>query len=411
MVSQSQSNGRSQSSNVFPYVHTMPPASTTFPRVNPVVHTIEFLLSFKDHPNCKDKPSDLPDFIDKDKVVQDGPGGKPIRKQRRPGPADADNGGEGIATPGTDGEAAGPSDWGKGKGARRRDQGWQPAHTEHQDDEARGKGHPRQQRIVPGKGMRGSPSPTPVPPAAQLAPGAKWEHQPALANVYTKQHQGVTGAPTQVAKGLDAFTMGDIRQAERLIENGRMNIDEYARRVASGEINKAAASSVGGTGSFFAEEDDNSSRQPWMAGGRIIPGTQAAPRPSAPAVVPPTGPVGKDSNLAGLALLQMLVDKKAAAAAPTARPVAPPRQLSQQQLNELIAMSKRTAAAPKPKAQIIPGQHSRAAPATPTTPTNPQVAALLEQLQRQQMAQQQSHGMPPSAPPAGTASPPECQQQ
>lgn len=418
MLNPAAGSDKTDSIEVFPYVHMILSSTNILTyRLHPKVYTIEFLLSLKDLSQCKEKPADLPDFIDKDKVSYDGPGGKPIRKQRRGGPAGGDDAGDASQGVGHEShfEDPGANNWGKGKGKRRDHyNGWQPSNPENHEEEfnqgaakgGKGAGAPRVpgQRIIPGKGIRNNPNPT--PPSGTPALAASWDHQPALANVYTKQHQGVTGAPTQVAKGLDAFSLGDIRQAERMMENGRMNIDEYARRMAAGEIAKTTAP-VSTSGGFFAEDDDDTTRRPWAAGARIIPGSHQRVSPPAP----PSPPVqqGKDSNVAGLALLQMLVDRKAAApAAPKAvpAPAAPPRQLSQQQINDLIAMSKR--AAPKPKAaQIVPGQQARmnAPPPAPPQVANPQVAALLEQLHRQQVAQQQA------AAGSQQATPPECQQQ
>jgi hypothetical protein len=287
-----------------------------------------------------------------------------------------------------------------------------------------------QGRIIPGKGV---PRRDPIEQqqlsgGAKLAPAAHWEHQPALANVYTKQQQGLTGSHTQVAKGLDAFSMGDIRQAEKFIESGRMGLDEYARKLASGEITKDFAPDVSSGGGFFADETDESiqASRPWLGGNtsqasnRIVPGSARVVPPPPPA----NAPVGKDSNVAGLALLQMLVDRKQQAGAgqqqPKAAPAppAPPRQLSQQQINELIAMSKRAAPkqpatgrptgvplkAPGPAVQTA-GRNPPAAAAPQVTP--PHVTALLEQLHRQQMAQQQQ----PAPPQQQSGTPQECQQQ
>lgn len=91
--------------------------------------------------------------------------------------------------------------------------------------------------------------------------------------------------------------------------------------------------------------------------------------------------------MAGLALLQMLVERKGAVPEPpaTKQPAPGPRQLSQSQINDLIAMSKRVPPAAAPRG-------------------NPQVAQLLEQLHKQQQAQQQQQAAP-------QAQPQECQQQ
>ncbi|EER07394.1 hypothetical protein Pmar_PMAR020559 [Perkinsus marinus ATCC 50983] len=38
--------------------------------------------------------------------------------------------------------------------------------------------------------------------------------------------------------GLDQFTLGDIRKAEKTLEESHMSLGQYARKVAQGEITK-----------------------------------------------------------------------------------------------------------------------------------------------------------------------------
>ena len=412
-----------------------------------MIYSIEFLLSLKETPYCKQKPSDLPDIIDKDKINSESGPSRSIRKQRRQGSGEVDLD-DLQAVHGHLQEHGDSLHRGKGKGARRDNHGWQPVSQErHEEAFHQGAmnrmGAPmkpgampnrapmvpgsQQQRIIPGKGVPRRDTPNDQSKAGAPAPAANWEHQPALANVYMKHQQGLTGATTQVAKGLDAFSMGDIRQAEKFIESGRMGLDEYARKVASGEISRDAHHGAGqSSGGFFADEGTVETR-PWLqqntSQGRIIPGSARANAPPPPpaAVQPPvaTGPIGKDSNGAGLQLLQMLIDRKQL---PVATPQQPktgagaPRQLTQQQINELIAMSKKAAAAnPAGRPSGVPMKAPAPQVAPPRAPqqgtTPPHVAALLEQLHRQQMAQQQAAPAAPPPPAPQSGSPQECQQQ
>ena len=436
--------------NVFPYVKPFP-TTLTHIRPKPVTYTIDFLLSLKDTPYCKEKPSDLPNIIDKDKVNSESGPSRSIRKQRRQGSGEVDLD-DLQAVHGSLQDHGDSLHRGKGKGARRDNHGWQPVSQE-RHEEAFHQGamnrvgvpmkpgtmpnrtpivpgsQQQQQRIVPGKGVPRRDGGNDQPKTGTPAPASNWEHQPALANVYMRHQQGLTGATTQVTKGLDAFSMGDIRQAEKFIESGRMGLDEYARKVASGEISRDT--NMGGQsagGGFFADEGTVESR-PWMQNnttsqGRIIPGSARvnAPPPP-PSVQPPSaGPIGKDSNGAGLQLLQMLIDRKQLPVAATPQQpktgVGAPRQLTQQQINELIAMSKKAAAANpsgRPSGVPMKAPSPQVAAPAPRAPqqgsTPPHVAALLEQLHRQQMAQQQATpaAPPPAAPQSG--SPQECQQQ
>ena len=450
----------------------------------PERYTLEFLLSLKDTPYCKEKPADLPEIIDREKLPTETGPNRTIRKQRRQGSNDGDMG-----------EATQPQyerdpneDYrnrarGGHPSGRRENNGWQPSnHQEHEDQfinrapgpkagapRAQGGHNDNQTRIIPGKGVPRRPN-SDQPPHSGPPHGAKstgsnnWEHQPALANVVSRQQQGFTGAvghaTANAAKGLDAFSMGDIRQAEKFLESGRMGLDEYARKVATGEISRdfAPQHSGGAPGGFFADEDDSApGSRPWMAGmgGRMVPGA-AVKRPVASPPPPPSFPaprtvsdaeaaakaqqLGKESNASGLALLQMLIDRKAVPAkAPQTATVQSGRQLTQQQINDLIAMSKRTGpkvpqpATGAPVQKIDPRQmaaaaiarrqpggaapqvaqqrqmpaHDQARPVAPAVSTPPHVAALLEQLHRQQMAQQQTTNQPPAA----SAQPQECQQQ
>ena len=431
--------------NVFPYVNIIrfPDFSS---RPSPVKYSVEFLLSLKETAYCKQKPSDLPDIIDKDKINSESGPSRSIRKQRRQGSGEVDLD-DLHAMHGSIHEHADNLHRGKGKGARRDNHGWQPVSQErHEEAFHQGAlnrmGVPNkpgtmpnrapmvpgatQQRIIPGKGVPRRDAGMDMPKTGAPAPAANWEHQPALANVYMKHQQGLTGATTQVAKGLDAFSMGDIRQAEKFIEGGRMGLDEYARKVASGEISRDVHSMGGqsSAGGFFADEGTVESR-PWLQNttsqGRIIPGSARvnAPPPPPSVQAPAAGPIGKDSNGAGLQLLQMLIDRKQLPVASPQQPktgVGAPRQLTQQQINELIAMSKKAAAAnPAGRPSGVPMKAPAPQVAPPRAPqqgtTPPHVAALLEQLHRQQMAQQQAApaAPPPSAPQSG--SPQECQQQ
>ncbi len=416
-----------------------------------MTYSIEFLLSLKETAYCKQKPSDLPDIIDKDKVNSDSGPSRSIRKQRRQGSGDVDLD-ELHAVHGSLQEHGDNLHRGKGKGVRRDNHGWQPVSQErHEEAFNQGAlnrvgmtpkqggvpnrspivpGSQQQQRIVPGKGVPRRDPGNDHPKTGVPAPSSNWEHQPALANVYMKHQQGLTGATTQVAKGLDAFSMGDIRQAEKFIESGRMGLDEYARKVATGEISRDSNLTQSSGGGFFADESSVESR-PWLqntsAQGRIIPGSARANQPPPPPVTqaPSVGPIGKDSNGAGLQLLQMLIDRKQlppgtggvnpqqAKAGPGA-----PRQLTQQQINDLIAMSKKAAVAnpgrPAGVPMKAPAPQVAAPPPAPRAPqgaTPPHVAALLEQLHRQQMAQQTTPSPPPPAAAPQSGSPQECQQQ
>ena len=416
---------------------------------------------------------------------------KNIRKQRRQGSVDGEAGETLHSAAEKDGEDYRSRGRAGHSGLRRENHGWQPTnHFEHEEQfisriptskgvpvRTTGLLHDSQGKIVPGKGVqrRGLEHHDNV--TTRPAP-KNMEHQPALAHVVSKQHQGMTGSTgfNAVVKGLDAFSMGDIRQAEKLIESGRMGLDEYARKVATGEINRDTVNEIQGPGSFFADEDDGSvAARPWLGSslivnraapqgnvgqGRIVPGVSAQ-RPFLTPSPPPTCPAprtvseiegsrlnpvpvqntGKESNASGLALLQMLVDRKSSPTQGKSSPpnANPPRQLTQQQITELIAMSKRagpkagmshaisqanhssnTAVKPVPKVsgpdtrqQIIPGSQSRVmdkqSSITPPTPkpAPPHVALLLEQLHRQQAAQHQSVGQPSAA----SAQPAECQQQ
>ena len=423
-----------------------------------MTYTIEFLLSLRETPYCKQKPSDLPDIIDKDKVNSESGPSRSIRKQRRHGSGEVDLD-ELHAVHGGIQDHGDGLHRGKGKGMRRDNHGWQPVSQERHEEAFnqgalnRSVGQPmkpgamanrgpaapapqQQQRIVPGKGVpRRDQGHEQARTAGQVAPAANWEHQPALANVYMKHQQGLTGQTTQVAKGLDAFSMGDIRQAEKFIEGGRMGLDEYARKVASGEISRESNFGQSSGGGFFADESSGpvDTSRPWLsnsgssAPGRIIPGSARSQVPPPPPVAQApvaTGPIGKDSNGAGLQLLQMLIDRKQLPVN-TGNPQQPktgpgaPRQLTQQQINDLIAMSKKAAAAqpgrPSGVPMKAPAPQVAAAPRAPqqSGATPPHVAALLEQLHRQQVAQQQQTATaaapPPAAPQSG--SPQECQQQ
>ncbi len=372
-----------------------------------------------------------------------------IRKQRRQGSGEGDLE-ELHAVHGSLQEHGDSLHRGKGKGARRDNHGWQPVSQE-RHEEAFHQGAmnrmgvatkpgtmpnrapmvpgSQQQRIIPGKGVPRRDGPNDQHKTGTPAPASNWEHQPALANVYMKHQQGLTGAPTtQVAKGLDAFSMGDIRQAEKFIESGRMGLDEYARKVASGEISRDSNMGFGQSsgGGFFADEGTVESR-PWLQNstsqGRIIPGSaRVSAPPPPPSVQPPVasaGPIGKDSNGAGLQLLQMLIDRKQLPVAAPQQPKAgagAPRQLTQQQINELIAMSKKAAAANpagRPTGVPMKAPAPQVAPPRASQPgtTPPHVAALLEQLHRQQMAQQQATPAAPPPPAPQSGSPQECQQQ
>ena len=414
---------------------------------------------------------------------------KSIRKQRRQGSLD----GDGVdSQPGPDREA-GDDFRGRGRvghpGTRRENNGWQPAnHVEHEEQfisripsgkvgsfKQSAIQHDSQGKIVPGKGVQRR-SPDQHDHLVTRGVSKNLEHQPALAHVVSRQNQGMTGSPavTEIPKGLDAFSMGDIRQAEKLIESGRMGLDEYARKIASGELNRAYTGENHGSGGFFADDDDGAvGSRPWLGSSlsvnrvtpqqanvppRIVPGTFA----QKPAVSPPPPPsfpaprtladiegsraasaaapdTGRESNASGLALLQMLVDRKASTlmAKSNLSGGNGPRQLTQQQINELIAMSKRAApknpvsgpssqaknvahqvfkpsiqpATSETRSQIVPGAQSRAMEKQPTAsapkPAPPHVALLLEQLHRQQVAQQQSSGQVQAA----AAQPAECQQQ
>ena len=433
-------------------------------RTDPTVYTLELLLSLKDTPFCRDKPVNLPEFIDRDKVSSESSLGRGARKARRQGSADGDT----LEVPSSRIDAEGSGEFiHKNRmghpGGRRDNVGWQPSnHQEHADQFinrypvskfAQQRSGEVQGRIIPGKGVprrgvdsTGTNGPRPL------------EHQPALANVVTRQTQGFANFNTQsqTQGGLDAFSMGDIRQAERFLESGRMGLDEYARKVQRGEISREAPMKpTGHSDSFFADDDGAANTRPWLQStvaststapvtqGRLVPGYASqrsaapppppppqvqAPRvsPTAPAKTPPTAVTGADSNAQGLALLQMLIDKKATgspAPSKASMPTAAPRQLTQQQINELISMSKR--AAPKaqshvptskgmqapqplvrPNVQQIPKQPSVGAPMAGALPTQtpPHVAALLEQLHKQQIAQQQQSQ-------TGATQPPECQQQ
>lgn len=465
-------------------------STTNICRNKLTVYTIEFLLSLRDTPFCKEKPADLPDNIDRDKAMNEGGQNRGIRKQRRQGSHDGDITDSFQAHLDHTDEYRNKNRSGH-PSMRRENHGWQPInHHEHTEEfhsripasksapsRFSGMNADSNGRIVPGKGVPRRPNDQHGPiSVAKAATGGKWDHQPALANVVSRQQQGLTGVSShaEVGKGLDAFSMGDIRQAEKFIESGRMGLDEYARKIASGEIGRnAAPENTRGVG-FFAEDDEApGGSRPWFGNsiaigtppqfhGSLVPGSApyrpiavAPPHPSSAqrnisdletGKTVPGATQGKESNASGLALLQMLIDRKA----PTStQKVAPPsegtRQLTQHQINELIAMSKKTGqkAAPQvnsgpgrtqpvtqsgaprrstgsnqpagQRTQIIPGQQSRsmqppAAKNAPTQPvtnqTPPHVAALLEQLHRQQMAQQQSGQTA-----ASSAQPQECQQQ
>ena len=440
------------------------------PRRELTVYPIEHLLSLKDITYCKEKPVNLPEFIDREKVTSESSLSRGVRKNRRQGSAD----GEGSElVPGRPDQEGQDDFILKGRsghpGNRRDNVGWQPSnHQEHAEQFinrypvskfSQSRSNESQGRIIPGKGVprRG------IVPDVQGASGRPMEHQPALANVVTRQAQGFANfnSKLQAQGGLDAFSMGDIRQAERFVESGQMGLDEYARKVAAGEISRDTShqerhSNAQG-GGFFAEDDGPESGRPWLqsAGGnargsavsqgRLVPG-YASQRPAAPPPPPPPqvqapravgaakGPTasatGMDSNAQGLALLQMLIDKKHPSSVPATKqavPTSAPRHLTQQQINELISMSKRTPAKAQPQmasAKAMQPTHSnsrtgnqafgkhvsvQSQPVTASVPapgqTPPHVAALLEQLHRQQLAQQQQQSQ------GGSTPPPECQQQ
>lgn len=459
----------------------------TQPRIAPTVYSTFALLQVRDLPCCKDKPADLPDFIDREKQTSEITSNKIVRKQRRQGSQDMES--VEISQQGAD-KDIGEEFRGRGRpghpGARRENNGWQPTnHIEHEEQfisripQAKGSvvrsvglQHDSQGKILPGKGAQRR-GPDTSDNHISRSSVRNMDHQPALAHVVAKQNQGMTGsfAHSQIPKGLDAFSMGDIRQAEKLIESGRIGLDEYARRIASGELNREYVGDKQGTGSFFADEDDVMvASRPWLgssvsanrapqttaAQGRIVPGLAA----QRPVVTPPPPPTlqaprtlsdiegtrgtspaaqntGRESNASGLALLQMLVDRKSSspgAGKSSTQSGITPRQLTQQQINELIAMSKRSGpkapavqpvnpgkAAVKPspqggvsdfRPQIVPGSQSRAmekvsVPSAAPKPAPPHVALLLEQLHRQQIAQQNSASQEQSA----SAQPAECQQQ
>lgn len=459
------------------------------PRSQCKPYSLEFLVSLRDTPYCKDKPRDLPEFIDRDKIASESSLSRGPRRNRRQGSMDAESHESSHFKPDNDvNDESRQKTRGNHPGNRRDNMGWQPAnHQEHTEQFINRFAHPKstgpksadfQGRLIPGKGV-----PRRIPDQSNEGvanPASKaLEHQPALANVVTRQAQGFANfsATAPVQGGLDAFSMGDIRQAEKFLESGRMGLAEYARKVATGEISR---DSVGTTqahaGSFFAEEEAQTSR-PWLQQqdisgtrsatlppqvppqGRIVPGyasqrSAGGPTPPPPQVAPPRAqPIGKatvpavahpgkESNAQGLALLQMLIDKKASSNyPPKSAGQAGPRQLTQQQINELISMSKR--AGPKassldagmtnrqapqarmggivqpnigntrPVEQQQPnmrapqtGVHPGMAPAAAQGQTPPHVAALLEQLHRQQLAQQEAERSS-----SGQTPPPECQQQ
>jgi hypothetical protein len=442
-----------------------------------VIYNAEFLTSLRDTPFCKDKPKDLPVFIDRGKINSESSLSRGGRRNRRQGSVDGDL--HDLSGPKLENE---PVDDSLQKsrmghpGNRRDNMGWQPTnHQEHAEQfinrfpnakSAAAKNVDMQGRIIPGKGVPRRVPDQPSQSVTGVSTSKGFEHQPALANVVSRQGQGFANfsATAQVQGGLDAFSMGDIRQAEKFLESGRMGLAEYARKVATGEINRETRTSnrVPVTESFFADEEAKASR-PWLqqpstsgtraapatSQGRIIPGyasqrgTVPAPPPppqvAAPRVqIPPksSAPVlphtGKDSNAQGLALLQMLIEKKAAlTVAPKTAGAPGPRQLTQQQINELISMSKRPVAkvAPvqqpklqnfqsnlgmsrpveqQPQQQLRQPQpiHHPGPPAVGQNQTPPHVAALLEQLHRQQLAQQQTERSS-----SGQTPPPECQQQ
>jgi hypothetical protein len=411
---------------------------------------------------CKDKPANLPEFIDREKITSESSLSRGARKNRRQGSIDGDGPDHIVPKPETDGHEEFIVKGRVGHPSNRRENvGWQPSnHQEHAEQFINR--HPvskfqaprsgdNHARLIPGKGVprRGAE-------AQQTGGTRQMEHQPALANVVTRQQQGFANfnSKLQTQGGLDAFSMGDIRQAEKFMEGGQMGLDEYARKVASGEISRATSkqdrSQAGQAGSFFAEEDGTDTARPWLqttggnsrvgavSQGRLVPGFAAqrptapppppqvqAPRVAGPAKASPAAMTGTDSNAQGLALLQMLIDKKPSTAIPVTKPSVPtsaPRQLTQQQINELISMSKRVPQKPT-QSQVTPNfkaaqpqqaygkpnavsVQNTSAPVAGPGQTPPHVAALLEQLHRQQLAQQQQQQSS-----GGTTPPPECQQQ
>lgn len=459
----------------FPYAQTYSPFNRS--RASLKVYSLSLLDSFRESDYCREKPSDLPEFMDREKINTDTSLGKATRKPRRASPVDSEPSEPFVQKSYLEG-----SNRGHHQGVRRENVGWQPAnHQEHAEQFINripqnsrlpaNRPHDASGRIIPGKGVprRGNdPAGSQRPPVISR----NMEHQPALYNVVPKQQQGVGAFATkdQTSGGLDSFSMGDIRLAERFLESGKMGLDEYARKLAAGEINRSGQPELPAASSGFFADDDAGSSRPWdaKAGGmagrsqasqhtKLVPG-YASQKPSPvpatpsnsnriaqqPSPMAPTHQLGKESNASGLALLQMLIDRKAAGKAPQTASVGAspqgPRQLSQQQINELISMAKRAA----PKAQLAPvdpglpshpigpapsiqrkhpsvhpspgfqsmnlpqgvpvaTQHGVAKAAPTQTP--PHVAALLEQLHRQQVSQQQT------AQPAPTAPPPECQQQ
>jgi hypothetical protein len=453
------------------------------PRSGRTNYSIGFLLSRKDDPYCLGKPYDLPEYIDRDKVNSDSSLSRGYKKGKRQGMADIDPIEQLQQRP----EHEFSDDFKKnrqGQSSGRRDNiGWQPSnHQEHAEYFINRVPHFKapvmrsldsQGRIIPGKGV---PKRSHEVATNQATGGKSMEHQPALLNIQAKQQQGIGsfGSRTQHVGTLDSFSMGDIRQAERFLEGGKMGLDEYARKVASGEISRDANTDhASHTIGFFADDDAGSSR-PWLASSnpvarfptsssstKLVPG-YASQRPVVPppSSSPQSNPsaatpqqLGKDSNASGLALLQMLIDKRPGfKSQPQAlhNPGQAPRQLTQQQINDLISMSKRSvpkhtsndsfpvsrvpgksgsggqtlnamkgpeqlprneSGVPPARSQQYPGNEGKSLPAhtsksVGSSPTPPHVASLLDQLHRQQVAQQD-----PARQAVSNSTPPECQQQ
>ena len=428
-----------------------------------------------------EKPHDLPEYIDREKVNSDSSLSRGYKKGKRQGPGDFETLDQ--LTQRTDIEVN--DDLKKNSrqahvSGRRDNIGWQPSnHQEHAEYFINRVPHSKAPvvrpldshgRIIPGKGV---PKRSHEMGTNHAAGAKNMEHQPALFNIQAKQQQGIGsfGSRMQHVGTLDSFSMGDIRQAEKFLEGGKMGLDEYARKVASGEISRETNSdqtshAVG----FFADDDAGSSR-PWLASSntvsriatssgasKLVPG-YASQRPHPPPANPPpqstpssASPqqLGKESNASGLALLQMLIDKKPGAKSQPQIPHNPgqgPRQLTQQQINDLISMSKRSATKQPAsdsfsgsripgtmsgsqtqtsvkttqqlvqnelpgvtqRSQQLPGHGSRPLPTNPaksvgSAQTPPHVAALLDQLHRQQLAQQDTRAV-------SNSTPPECQQQ
>ena len=123
------------------------------------------------------------------------------------------------------------------------------------------------------------------------------------------------GGPTQQARrprvpatGLNAFTLGDIRQAEHLVDGG-MSLREYAKRVAHGDQPQTANRQQEDGGGFFFEEAEEISGPRWGAHAlRGVRREAPALLPTPPRSVPPTPPA-YGASPASATLLGLLSQK------------------------------------------------------------------------------------------------------